>query len=171
MQRNTCVSSSNSVIIIPSNVFTKQYAQYVGSYVCVTIHTVPLESIQTPLLFTYFLTLQHYSKMYWIKKKSSAIYTQYPVMTKRKKVFRHFCTFIKNWKQIYLNYIIIQTLYYETQNWDQVHPVSLIILDVSTTWLEFTCGKFKVHTCLYKVPQLTVHVWAKTKPWGWRNCP
>ena len=27
------------------------------------------------------------------------------------------------------------------------------------------------HTCLDKVPQLTVHVGAKTKPWGWRNCP
>ena len=29
----------------------------------------------------------------------------------------------------------------------------------------------KVHRCLYKVSQLTVRVRAKTKPWGWRNCP
>ena len=29
----------------------------------------------------------------------------------------------------------------------------------------------KAHTCLYKVPQLTVHVRAKTNPWGWRKCP
>ena len=29
----------------------------------------------------------------------------------------------------------------------------------------------KAHTCLFKVPQLTVHVRAKTKPWGLRNCP
>ena len=27
----------------------------------------------------------------------------------------------------------------------------------------------KTHTCLYKGPQLTVHVRAKTKPWGWRS--
>ena len=29
----------------------------------------------------------------------------------------------------------------------------------------------KAHTCLHKVPLLTVHVRAKTKPWGRRNCP
>ena len=29
----------------------------------------------------------------------------------------------------------------------------------------------KAHTCRYKVSQLTVHVRAKTKPWGRRNCP
>jgi hypothetical protein len=45
-----------------------------------------------------------------------------------------------------------------------VHPVSIDHpWDVSTTSLE--------STCLYKVPQLTVHVIAKTKPWGRRNCP
>ena len=42
-----------------------------------------------------------------------------------------------------------------------------------------TCGKFNwldmiwkgTHTSLYTVPQLTVHVRAKTKPWDQRNCP
>ena len=29
----------------------------------------------------------------------------------------------------------------------------------------------KAHTCPYKVPQLTMHARAKTKPWDWRNCP
>jgi hypothetical protein len=29
----------------------------------------------------------------------------------------------------------------------------------------------KAHTCLYEVPQLTVHVRTKTKPRGWRNSP
>ena len=32
----------------------------------------------------------------------------------------------------------------------------------SINWIWFG----KAHTCLYKVPQLTVHVRAKTKPWG-----
>ena len=39
-------------------------------------------------------------------------------------------------------YISIQTLYYETWNWDQVHALSIDHpWDVSTTWLESTCGK------------------------------
>ena len=36
--------------------------------------------------------------------------------------------------------------------------------------IDWTCFG-KAHAGLYKVPQLTVHVRAKTKPWGWRNCP
>lgn len=28
----------------------------------------------------------------------------------------------------------------------------------------------KKHTCLHKVSQLTIHIRAKTKPSGWRNC-
>ena len=58
-------------------------------------------------------------------------------------------------------FISIQTLCYETQNWAQVHPASIDHpWDVSTTWLESTCGKINwlAHTFLYKVPQLTVHV-------------
>ena len=81
---------------------------------------------------------------------------------------------ILNWGKL------IQTLCYETRNWAQVHPVSIDHpWDVSTTWLESTCGTFHwldmiwkgPHTCLCKVPQLTVHVRAKTKPWTRRNCP
>ena len=69
----------------------------------------------------------------------------------------------------------------ETRNWARMHLVSIDHpWDVSTTWLESTCGKFNwlditwkrhSYTCLYKVPQLTVHVREKTKPWGRRNCP
>ena len=40
-----------------------------------------------------------------------------------------------------------------------------VVYSIDWTWFE------KAHTCLYKVPQLTVHVRAKTKPWGQRNCP
>ena len=60
-----------------------------------------------------------------------------------------------------------------------MHPVSIDHpWDASTTWLESTCGKcnwldmiWTAHTCLYKVPQLTEHVRANTKPWHQRNCP
>ena len=40
-----------------------------------------------------------------------------------------------------------------------------VVNSIDWTWFG------KAHTCLYKVPQLTVHVKAKTKPWGRRNCP
>ena len=58
-------------------------------------------------------------------------------------------------KQKKLIYITTQTLCYETQNWAQMHPVSINHLwDVTTTLLESTCGKYdwlgKAHTCLYK---------------------
>ncbi len=40
-------------------------------------------------------------------------------------------------------YISIHSLCHDTQNWAQVHPVSTDHpWDVSTTWLESTCGKF-----------------------------
>jgi hypothetical protein len=40
-----------------------------------------------------------------------------------------------------------------------------VLNSINWTWFG------KAHTCLYKVPQLTVHVRGKTKPWGRRNCP
>ena len=39
-----------------------------------------------------------------------------------------------------------------------------VVNSVDWTWFG------KAHTCLYKVPQLTVHVRAQTKPWSPRNC-
>ena len=39
-----------------------------------------------------------------------------------------------------------------------------VVNSIDWTWFG------KAHTCLYKLPQLTVHVRAKTKPWGWWNC-
>ena len=72
--------------------------------------------------------------------------------------------------QIKRIYISFQTLCYETRNWAQVHPVAIDHpWDVSTTWLESTCVTFnwldmiwkETHTCVYKVPQLTMHVRAK----------
>ncbi len=72
-----------------------------------------------------------------------------------------------------------QVMHSNTQNWALVqlvftdHP-----WDVSTSWLESNCGIFSLldmiwkgtHTCLYKVPQLTVHIRTQTKPWSQRNC-
>ena len=46
-------------------------------------------------------------------------------------------------------------------------PLILLEMFVQIDWTWFG----KAHTCLYKVPQLTVHVRAKAKPWGQRNCP
>ena len=40
-----------------------------------------------------------------------------------------------------------------------------VINSIDCTWFG------KAHTCQYKVPQLTVHVRAKTKPWGLTNSP
>ena len=54
-------------------------------------HTVHSESIKTPWLFLHFVTLQAYSKIDSMFFSPSSIYTQYPIMTKRKQVFRHFC--------------------------------------------------------------------------------
>ena len=74
-------------------------------------------------------------------------------------------------KQKYLIYIRIQTFCSETRNWALVHPVPIdhdwsppVVNSIDWTWFG------KAHTCLYKFPQLTVHVRAKTKPWGRRNC-
>ena len=39
-----------------------------------------------------------------------------------------------------------------------------VINSIDWTWFG------KAHICLCKVPQLTVHARAKTKPWGRRNC-
>jgi hypothetical protein len=41
----------------------------------------------------------------------------------------------------------------------------LVVNSIDLTWFG------KAHTWQYKVLQLTVHVRAKAKPWGWRNCP
>ena len=66
--------------------------------------------------------------------------------------------------ELYGQVLRIQTLCYETQNWAQVHPVSIgHPWDVSTTWSTPVINSIdwtwfgKAHTCLYKVPQLTVH--------------
>ena len=48
-------------------------------------------SIQTHSLFPHFVTLQPYSKIDLNACFSSAIYTQYSIITKRKQVFRNVC--------------------------------------------------------------------------------
>ena len=80
-------------------------------------------------------------------------------MTKQKQVVRHFCKCIKNNR--YLIYISIQTLCYEPRSWVQVHLVSFDHLwDVSTTWLESTCGKLKWLDMIWK--GLHLSIWGHT---------
>ena len=68
-------------------------------------------------------------------------------MTKRKQIFR----------QKYLC-IGIQTLCCETHNWAQVHPVSIDHpWDVSTSWLESTCGKFNWLVMIWKGTHLSIY--------------
>ena len=131
------------------------------------IHTVPSESIQTPSLFPNVVTLHPYSKMDAIfKKKSLAIYTQFPRMRKRKQVFKFFCKCIKINKQKYLIYIRSQTLCYETRNWAQVHPVSIDHpWDVSTNWLESTCGKFNWLDMIWKCTLLSIYCPTVDRAW------
>jgi hypothetical protein len=84
-------------------------------------------------------------------KFSSSIYTQYAIMTKRKQIFRFVCEHNK----LFI-YISIRTLCYETQNWGQVHPVSIDHpWDVSTTWLLSTC-KFNWLDMIWKGTHLSI---------------
>ena len=66
------------------------------------------------------------------------------------------------YKNRYLIYISIQILCYETQNWAQVHPVSIDHpWDVSTSWLESTCYKFNWLDMIWKGTSLYIrsHSW------------
>lgn len=68
-------------------------------------------------------------------------------MTKQKQNDRNFCQFIKEEKLKYHFDISSQTLYYDTQ----IPPISLDHLsDVSTPWLESTCGKFNQLDIIWK---------------------
>ena len=59
--------------------------------------------------------------------------------------------------QILFISISIQALCYETRNWAQVHPVSIDHLwDVSTTWLESTCGKLNWLDMIWKGTHLYI---------------
>ena len=51
----------------------------------------PFRKYSEPLTFTTFVTLQPYSKTDLILFSLSLIYTQYPIMTKWKQVFRNVC--------------------------------------------------------------------------------
>jgi hypothetical protein len=83
---------------------------------------------------------------------ASSIYTRYPIMTKQKQVLRNVC----NINRKYLIYITIQSLCYENWNWAQVYSVSIDLpWDVSTTWLESTCGKFNWLDMIWKGAHLS----------------
>ena len=81
-----------------------------------------------PWLFPHFATLQPYLKMYSIYIFSSLIYTKYPIITKRKQVFR---TLHKYSPFAIRHEIELRCIHSIDHPWD-----------VSTTWLESTWGKF-----------------------------
>lgn len=72
----------------------------------------------------------------------------------------------KKEKQKYNTYIRIHSFCHDTQNWDQVHPVSTDHLSgVPTSWSESTCGKFSFWDMIWKDTYLSIFVRAQTKPW------
>jgi hypothetical protein len=73
------------------------------------------------------LTLKPCSKRHYIVFPPSSILTQYPIMTKQKQVFIHFCKCIKKYK--YHIYISIQTLYSVLWRTFGITPASLLGYD------------------------------------------
>lgn len=131
------------------------------SETAVTVHP---ESIYSASLFPHF-AIPRWSKLIFALK---ILHTTFQVTWDHSK-------FIKNKnKKPFRNHMLLSnhSLCREAQNWSQVHPVSTDHpCDVSAVYLEPTCGKFCLldmiwkgtHMCIYKVPQLTVHVRAQTK--------
>jgi hypothetical protein len=137
------------------------------------------ESIQTPWL-PHFVTLQPYSKMDSIvfsPHQSTHNFSQ----GQSKNTFFEFLQMYKKKKLKYLVYILQVFRPFSMRPEIELRCIlfPLIILEMflqldwstpvvnSIDWTWFG----KAPTCLYKVPQLTVHVRAKTKPWGQRHSP
>ena len=75
-------------------------------------------------------------------------HTKYPIMTKRKQVFRNACTFIKK--------------YYLHKYSDPWSPPVINSVD----WTLFRKAQLSIYG-----PTVDSAFRAKNKPWGWRNCP
>ena len=75
----------------------------------------------------------------------------------KKKLFRLFALRLK----IELRFILFPLIILEV--FPQMDRSTPVVKSIDLTLFG------KAYTCLYKVPQLTVHVKAKTKPWGRRN--
>ncbi len=137
------------------------------------------ESIHSASLFPHFVMLQPYFQNGLNSLFSSKFYKQYPILTTWNKFVWNLCKFIKNKKRerkitcteftafamtlkIKLRCILFPLIILEMiLQLDWSPPV---VNSVDWTWFG------KAHTCLYKVPQLAVHVSAQTKPWSPRNC-
>ena len=101
-------------------------------------------NIQTHSLFAHFIMLLKF------------VINQYPILTKQKQNFRHFCKFIKREKLIYYIGISIQTLFNDTWNVSQVPPISHDHLwAASTPWLESICGKLNWLDMIWKGTHLS----------------
>ena len=133
-----------------------------------TVRPLPI----SPILVRYSLLLKLLTCF------SSSIYTQYPIMTsqypimtsqypimtKPKQVFRNSCKSKNKFNCLFM--LSFQTLCYEIiiEMFLQLDWSPPVVNSIEWTWFG------QAHTCLCKVPQLTVHVRVKTKSWGGRIC-
>ena len=115
-----------------------------------SVCTVHLESIQTPSLSPHFVTLKPYSKIDFFFNPHQIPYIY---------IFRAIAMRLEIEFRCILFPLIILEMFLQLD----LSPPVLNLID--WTWFG------KAHTWLYKVPQLAVHVRAKTKPWGQRHFP
>jgi hypothetical protein len=87
-----------------------QHAAAIYKFGLFEAHTVGTESIQTPLNFSLFVSLQPFSKNQKSSFYFSVMYTQHPILDRKKQKCRNFCKFIKKEKLKYHMVISIQTL-------------------------------------------------------------
>ena len=120
-------------------------------YVTCHTNTVPWESIQTPWLVQHFVALQPCSKIDTIIFSPHQSTHNSPSWQRENR----FLEMLAN--VLHFFYISIQTLCYETRKWAQVHPVSIDHpWDVSTTWLESTCGECNWLDMIWKGTHLSI---------------
>ena len=112
-----------------------------------------------PHFFLHFVMLNTYAKIILKNIFPSSIYTQYPIMAKRKHFyFFYFSKCIRKKKLKCLPFLLIIFKMCLHLYWSP-H------VENSIDWTLIG----KAHTCLCKVSQLTMHIRAKTKPRGRRN--
>ena len=104
---------------------------------------------------------------------TSSICTQYPIMSKQKRVCILFEKCTTKYKHNYSEPLLWDTKLGSGAScfhWSSLicfhnlTGVPPVVNSIDLKWFG------KAHACLFKVSQLTEQVRAKTKPWGRRNC-
>ena len=106
----------------------------------------------------------------------SSIYTQYPIMTKWKQNFRHFCILLKSIQIFYDTWILAQT--FSHFSWPSLRCFYALIIfemflrldhlwDVSTPWSSLRC--FYALTIFEMFLRLD-HLWDVSTPWPSLRC-